>query len=278
MMSLTCQSLSLTYGKGVVIERLSFALNPASITVLLGSNGCGKSTLLRGLAGLLKPITGHVALEGCPLSQWPRKKLARRIAFLRQVQETPEGLTVEELVRHGRFPYRSLWGRECREDRVAVAWALRVTDLFGARERSLNTLSGGERQRAWIAMALAQKADILILDEPTTYLDLGHQLEIMQLLRDLNIEYGLTLIMSLHDLNQAIRFSHRALVLQRGRLLADGVPATILEPVLLRQVFQIRASLIEGAADGLPICHLDGPVEQGAGKSLSRERIGDVAC
>jgi iron complex transport system ATP-binding protein len=222
---------------------------------LLGPNGCGKSTLLRALAGLLTPRSGNVTLDGIALRAWPRKHLARRVAFLRQTQAVPEGLSVQELVRHGRFAHRRMFGGEAREDRDAVNWALDVTGLEALRGRSLDALSGGERQRAWIALALAQKADILLLDEPTTYLDLGHQLDVMQTLQRLNGELGLTLVMSLHDLNQAMRFAHRALVMRDGSLIADGKPVDVLTPALLADVFRVHAQIIEGAADGVPLCH-----------------------
>ncbi|SOF01384.1 iron complex transport system ATP-binding protein [Burkholderia sp. OK233] len=254
-MTLIAEELTLGYGTRRVVDGLSIALPRGRVTALLGPNGCGKSTLLRGLAGLLAPRHGGVTLDGIALQNWPRKQLARRVAFLRQTQDVPEDLTVQELVRHGRFAHRRIFGGESREDRDAVNWALDVTGLTPLRGRSLGALSGGERQRAWIALALAQKAGILLLDEPTTYLDLGHQLEVMQTLRQLNEDYGLTLVMSLHDLNQAMRFAHRALVMQSGHLVADGTPTDVLTPTLLASVFSVQAQILDGAADGFPLCH-----------------------
>ena len=254
-MTLIADDLALGYGTRRIVDSMSIAVERGRVTALLGPNGCGKSTLLRGLAGLLAPRQGGVTLDGVPLRNFPRKQLARRIAFLRQTQDIPEGLSVLDLVRHGRFAHRRLFGGESREDREAVNWALDVTGLEPLRGRPLGALSGGERQRVWIALALAQKADILLLDEPTTYLDLGHQLEVMQTLKQLNDDFGLTLVMSLHDLNQAMRFAHRALVMHDGRLVADGKPADVLTPALLAGVFRVHAQILDGAADGFPLCH-----------------------
>ncbi|WP_051710246.1 ABC transporter ATP-binding protein [Andreprevotia chitinilytica] len=258
--SLACTGLRLGYAERPVIDGLDLAIPDGSITALLGPNGCGKSTLLRGLAGLLPPSAGSVSLDDEPLHRWPKKRLARRLAFLPQQQQYPEGLTVAELVAHGRFPHRPPWGGLGSADREAISWALAATGLTNYAKRGLDALSGGERQRVWIAMALAQQADILLLDEPTTYLDLGHQLEVMTLLRELNRSHGITLVMSLHDLNQAIRYTDHAVVMQAGRLIAQGNPAQIIEPGLLAAVYQVEASLLSGAADGLPVCHPERPL------------------
>ncbi|RDK03300.1 ABC transporter ATP-binding protein [Paraburkholderia lacunae] len=254
-MTLVARDLSLGYGARRIVDNLSLSIEPGRTTVLLGPNGSGKSTLLRALAGLLAPRGGAAQLDGVPLQQWPRRKLARRIAFLAQTQDVPAGLSVQELVRHGRFAHRTWLRGETDEDRDAVDWALATTGLAAMRERPLVALSGGERQRVWIAMALAQRADILLLDEPTTYLDLGHQLDVMQTLRRLNDEFGLTLVMSLHDLNQAMRFADRAVVMRDGRLIADGVPVDVLTPAFVADVFHVHSERLHGASDGVPVCH-----------------------
>ncbi|RKP48184.1 ABC transporter ATP-binding protein [Trinickia fusca] len=259
-MTLVARELSLGYGSRRIVDDLSLTIETGRITVLLGPNGCGKSTLLRALAGLLAPQQGSALLDGVPLRDWPRKKLARRIAFLKQTQDVPDGLSVQDLVRHGRFAHRAALRGTTFEDREAVEWALDVTNLVAMRDRPLIALSGGERQRVWIAMALAQKADILLLDEPTTYLDLGHQIEVMQTLHHLNAAFGLTLVMSLHDLNQAMRYAHRALVMRNGRLVADGVPVDVLTPEFVADVFQVRTERLQGASDGFPVCHPLSPV------------------
>ena len=254
-MTLIAHDLSLGYGPRRIVDRLSLSIEPGRTTVLLGPNGSGKSTLLRALAGLLAPREGGVLLDGVPLRHWPRRKLARRVAFLAQTQEMPAGLTVRELIRHGRFAHRKWLSGETDDDRDAMDWALAATGLSAMRERSLLALSGGERQRVWIAMALAQRADIVLLDEPTTYLDLGHQLEVMQTLRRLNREFGLTLVMSLHDMNQAMRFADRAVVMRDGRLVADGAPVEVLTPRFVADVFHVHSERLDGASDGVPVCH-----------------------
>jgi iron complex transport system ATP-binding protein len=254
LFSLSCTNLTLGYGANAVIENLSLKVPSQRITTLIGPNGCGKSTLLRGLAGLLKPQAGCVQLDYRELASWPRKIRARRIAFLSQASISPEGLTVRDMVQHGRFPHRSFFGGEQEVDRHAVAWALSATHLTKLAGRLLTQLSGGERQRAWIAMALAQQADILLLDEPTTYLDLGHQLEVLQLLTELNATHGITLIMSLHDLNQAIRYSHHTVALDSGRIVASGAPTEVIDHRLLQEVFRVRATLIQ-RGDGHTICY-----------------------
>lgn len=254
-MTLTCTGLSLGYGGRPTISQLSLALPKGRITTLIGPNGCGKSTLLRGLAGLLPPQQGQVQLDEKSLSSWPRRQLARRLAFLSQTPTPPEGLTVGDMVRHGRFPHQSLLGGEQACDRDAVHWALTATRMLGFADRLMTELSGGERQRAWIAMALAQQADILLLDEPTTYLDLHHQLEVLQLLTALNATHGITLVMSLHDLNHAMRYSHHTVVLDGGRIAASGAPSRIIEPGLLRRVFKVRATVFEREDCALPVCY-----------------------
>jgi ABC-type cobalamin/Fe3+-siderophores transport system ATPase subunit len=279
-MTLSAHDLSLGYGARRIVDTLSLSIEPGRTTVLLGPNGSGKSTLLRALAGLLAPCEGRVLLDSVPLRHWPRRKLARRIAFLSQTQDPPAGLTVQDLVRHGRFAHRKWLGGETDDDRDAVEWALATTGLDAMRERSLLALSGGERQRAWIAMALAQRADIVLLDEPTTYLDLGHQIDVMQTLRHLNRQFGLTLVMSLHDMNQAMRFADRALVLKGGRLVADGAPVDVLTPGVLADVFQVRCERLYGASDGVPVCHPLGvaePAGQRAAVSELRQPGRDVA-
>ncbi|TKC89718.1 ABC transporter ATP-binding protein [Trinickia terrae] len=254
-MTLVARDISLSHGSRRIVDGLSATIEPGRITVLLGPNGCGKSTLLRALAGLLAPREGAALLDGMPLQNWPRKQLARRIAFLAQTQDVPDGLSVLDLVRHGRFAHRAMLRGETRADREAVEWAIDTVGLAALRDRPLAALSGGERQRVWIALALAQKADLLLLDEPTTYLDLGHQLEVMAMLRRLNAELGLTLVMSLHDLNQAMRYADRALVMRDGRLIADGPPVGVLTPEFVSRVFHVRSERLHGASDGFPVCH-----------------------
>jgi iron complex transport system ATP-binding protein len=254
-MTLSTLELSLSHGRRTIVEQLSVTFEPGRVTALIGANGCGKSTVLRALAGLHAPRRGAVMLDGISLRDWPRKRLARRIAFLKQTQEIPEGLSITELVRHGRYAHRTLWRGDTQADRDTVSWAIEAAGLSALRDRPLAALSGGERQRAWIAMALAQRAECLLLDEPTTYLDLGHQIEVMQTLATLNAQFGLTIVMSLHDLNQAIRYAQRALVLHEAQLVADGHPLDVLKPSLITDVFHVASERLDGAGDGFPVCH-----------------------
>lgn len=243
-MILQATALQLGYGRHVVVRPTSLTLEPGRITCLIGPNGCGKSTLLRGLAGMLAPQAGQVSLDGRALSAWPAAALARAMATLPQSPSAPDGLSLQQLVRYGRYPHHGLLGGWSRDDQTALDWALEATGLRRLRERDIRTLSGGERQRAWIAMALAQQSAWLLLDEPTTFLDIGHQIEILSLLRALNRAYGLTIVMVLHDLNQASQFADRLLAMQAGRLVADGAPDAMVSPELVRQLFGIEVEIV----------------------------------
>jgi len=249
---LTVEGVQLGYGDKVIVPHMNLEIGEGLIHCLIGPNGCGKSTLLRSLAGLLRPREGEVRLDGRPIGQWQRKPLAKRLAMLPQHPKAPEGLTVEQLVRYGRFPYQHWFGQFSDADRQAVRWAIRATGLAGYEARPLTDLSGGERQRAWIALSLAQQASVLLLDEPTTYLDLGHQLEVLELLSELNRQHGLTVIMSLHDLNQAAQFGHRLVAMRRGQLVSEGTPNAVLNESLLAEVFRVRSSVFVDDATGKP--------------------------
>ncbi|GGO84692.1 iron(3+)-hydroxamate import ATP-binding protein FhuC [Marinobacterium nitratireducens] len=261
---LSAQELRLGYGDKAIVPQLSLDLEASRIHCLIGPNGCGKSTLLRALSGLLRPQQGRVLLEGRELNRWGRRELAQRLAMLPQHPSAPEGLTVEQLVRYGRFPHQRLFGQLGEQDRKVVRWAIRVTGLAGYEARPLAALSGGERQRAWIALSLAQQAAVLVLDEPTTYLDLGHQLEVLELLEELNRQQGLTVIMSLHDLNQAARYGHQLIAMRSGRLERAGNPGEVLSESLLAEVFRVRARVSADTGSGkpqfVPLSSLAGPV------------------
>jgi iron complex transport system ATP-binding protein len=261
---LSAQELRLGYDDKVVVQQLSLDVEDAQVHCLIGPNGSGKSTLLRALAGLLKPQQGQVLLDGQSISRWKRRELAQRLAMLPQHPVAPDGLTVEQLVRYGRFPYQRLLGQPTEQDVKMVRWAIRVTGLSGFEVRPLLALSGGERQRAWIALSLAQQAATLILDEPTTFLDLGHQLEVLELLGELNRQQGLTVIMSLHDLNQAAQFGHRLVAMRAGRLEQAGAPAEVLTQALLADVFRVHARVapdeMTGKPQFVPLSSLTGPL------------------
>lgn len=262
--ALTARRLTLAYDGNVIIRGLDLAIPQGQITTLVGPNGCGKSTLLRGMARLLKPQGGTVYLDGDVIAHLPTKELAKRLGILPQSPAAPEGLTVRELVAQGRYPHQTWLRQWSKEDELKVEDAIATTHLQAFANRPLDTLSGGQRQRAWIAMALAQGTDILLLDEPTTYLDLAHQIEVLDLLYQLNRQGGRTIVMVLHDLNMACRYSHHLIALREGAVLAQGKPQAIITEALVRQVFELESRIITDPVAGTPLCV---PISQGLGRS-----------
>ncbi len=252
--ALAAEALAVGYGERLVIPALSLQIELGTITALVGPNGSGKSTLLRALARLIAPRSGAVYLDGRAIASLPTREVARRLAVLPQGPETPEELTVGELVEQGRYPHAGPLRMLREQDHAAITEALAQSNLLELRHRRLDSLSGGERQRAWIALALAQATPVLLLDEPTTFLDVSHQLEVLTLIQQLNRSQGKTIILVLHDLNQAARFAGRMIVLHQGRIVADGSPRDVLTTDLLAQVFQVQAHIISHPADGLPVC------------------------
>ncbi|NDJ76088.1 MAG: ABC transporter ATP-binding protein [Chloroflexi bacterium] len=239
--SLRTDNLTLGYRRGVaVVQRLVLDVAQGEIVTLVGPNGSGKSTILRALARLMRPQDGAVYLDGKSIHRLSTRKVAQQLAILPQRPDAPDDLTVRELVARGRFARQSWWRASGQEDRQVVEWALAATGMDALQDRFLNTLSGGERQRGWIALALAQEPRILLLDEPTTFLDISHQLEVMDLLQTLNADNGLSIVMVLHDLNQAARFSHRLVALCKGDVYAAGPPAEVMTEDMLRVVFQVQ--------------------------------------
>jgi len=250
---ISTEQLQLAYEDRTIIHDLSMSVPLGQITALVGRNGCGKSTLLKSLARLLPPSAGHVYLDGKLIHTLPTKDVAKQLAILPQSPVAPDGLTVEGLVRLGRYPHQNLFGRRSDEDDRMVEWSLAATGLLEFRERALTALSGGQRQRAWIAMALAQGTDLLLLDEPTTYLDMAHQLEVLELLEELNRTQGKTVVMVVHDLNHAARYAHHMMAIHEGRLVTEGSPQEILTPELLLDVFGVKAHIYSEAGTGVPI-------------------------
>lgn len=252
---LRANQISACFGERTVIHGLSLSIKEREIISIIGPNGSGKSTLLRILARNLKPRQGTVLLDGKDIKELNGKELARGLAILHQAPHSSGDLTVEDLVAYGRFPHQSWrWqSRAAAEDKTVVEWALEQTGLLPLALRSLNTLSGGERQRAWIAMALAQKPRILLLDEPTTYLDLYHQLEVLDLLARLNQEQDIAVVMALHDINYAARYSDTVAVLSQGSLYASGRPAEVITGEMLRAVFGVEADFWLDP-NGKPVC------------------------
>lgn len=254
--------LQLAYDAEPIIHQLTAVITPGEVTALVGPNGCGKSTLLRGLARLLKPKAGDVLLDGKAIHQLPTKELAKRLGILPQGPTAPEGLTVFELVAQGRYPHQGFFQQWSANDEAVCRDAIAVTNMIEFADRPLDTLSGGQRQRAWIAMALAQDTPILLLDEPTTYLDIGYQLEVMELIEKLNRERRMTIVLVLHDLNQAARYSDRMIVLRRGLIYDDGAPTEVLTQTLLREVFNVHANIVTDPDSGTPVCLPFGTVQE----------------
>jgi iron complex transport system ATP-binding protein len=253
MTILQAEKLSLGYDSTPVIHSLDLETPSGGITALIGPNGCGKSTLLRGLARLLKPQQGTILLDGRAIHDIPTKQLAKELGILPQSPTAPEGITVRELVAQGRYPHQDWFQQWSHEDEDALQKALSLTTLTHLADRAVDTLSGGQRQRAWIAMALAQETDVLLLDEPTTYLDLSHQLEVLELLEKLN-EEGKTIIMVLHDLNHAAHFADHLVVLADGKVVAQGHPNEVITEDLVRDVFHVESKVVSHPVTGLPLC------------------------
>ncbi len=249
---LRTSALSLRYGARRVFEGLDLSLRGGVVTTIVGANGSGKSTLLRSLSRLLVPDRGAVLLDGQDLHRLPTRAVAQKLAILPQGPSAPEGLTVEELAWFGRHPHQGMFASRSAEDRRLVEWALDQTGMRVFASRPLESLSGGQRQRAWIAMSLAQGTDVLLLDEPTTYLDLSHQLEVLHLVRRLNEQEGKTIVMVLHDLNQAARYSGEIVAVQGGRVYAQGDPRDVVTKELLRDVFGLEAHLLSDPDTGTP--------------------------
>ena len=249
---LEARDLRLAYGRRAVVDGVDMAVDAGECLVLAGPNGSGKSTLLRGLARLMRPVGGTVLLDGRRLAEWPPRTLARRLAVLPQSPQSPGDLTVEQLVALGRYPHQAFLGLPSAADRAAIRTALEQTDLVELAGRPLSALSGGERQRAWIALTLAQEPELLLLDEPTAYLDMAHALAVLELVRRLNRERRLTVVMALHDLTQAARFADRVLLLRDGRVVAAGTPADVLTPHHIGEVFGVEAEIMT-TAEGLRV-------------------------
>lgn len=234
------QNICVSINDKEIVHNLSLEIPEGKVTAIIGPNGCGKSTTLKALSRIL-PYKGSVTFKGSEMSSLSQREFAKYLAILTQSPQAPSDLTVNDLVEMGRFPHRSFLGRGGKDDKEHVEWALAQTGVTAMRNRLLNTLSGGERQRAWIAMALAQRPEVLLLDEPTTYLDICHQLEIMQLIVRLNQELGLTVVMVVHDLNHAIMYADHVVVVKAGKLVTSGAPREIITADLLADVFKVKA-------------------------------------
>lgn len=251
--TLAADGLTLAYDRRTIIDGLSLEVPTGSVTSIVGANGCGKSTLLRGLGRLLKPAAGRVLLGGEELARLTPRTVARDLALLPQSPVAPEGITVADLVGRGRSPHQGMFRRWTAEDERVVAEALVATDTAGLADRRVDELSGGQRQRVWIAMVLAQQPRVLLLDEPTTYLDLAHQVEVLELLARLNAERGTTIVMVLHELNLAARYSDHMVVMAGGRVLREGASREVLTEATVEEAFGLSAVVVPDPVTGGPL-------------------------
>ncbi|KAF0812626.1 Ferric enterobactin transport ATP-binding protein FepC [Andreprevotia sp. IGB-42] len=258
------KDLQLGYAERIISRQLDVHIRDGEFTVIIGPNGCGKSTLLRSLARLIKPTQGQVTLDGKALGQYPAKQLATQLGLLPQTSTAPDGISVADLVSRGRYPHQSLLRQWRREDETAVAEAMAATGISELAHQAVDALSGGQRQRVWVAMALAQQTPILLLDEPTTYLDIAHQIELLELFRSLN-QSGRTLVAVLHDLNHASRYATHLIVMQQGRIVAEGPPAEIISPDLIEHVFGLPCLIIDDPVSHTPLVIPRGKPHQAAG-------------
>ncbi len=252
--SIKTDNLSIGYQNNLLFENLNLSIPQGEITVFVGSNGCGKSTLLRSIARLLKPSDGSILLEGKDIHSMSSRNVAKKMGILPQGPVSPEGLTVHDLVKQGRYPHQSWLTRWTEEDTKKTDAAMEATRITPLREQALDTLSGGQRQRAWIAMTLAQDTEVILLDEPTTYLDMTHQIEILDLLFELNEQKNRTIVMVLHDLNLASRYAHNIVAIKDGAVYAQGKPEDIITCDLVRSVFGMECQVSTDPLFGTPHC------------------------
>lgn len=253
MATISAKDLAVSYGKKTILSDLSIDFPTGKITSIIGANGCGKSTLLKSLSRIIPVDKGTVYLDGKDIQQLPTKEIARQLALLPQVQESLDGIRVYDLVSYGRFPHQNAFGRLTNLDREKIEWALEETRTLEFAELPVQSLSGGQRQRVWIAMALAQDTDTIFLDEPTTYLDMHHQLEVLELLKKINQENGKTIVMVLHDINLAARFSDYLIAMKDGKMIQNGNVEEVITVEHLRQIFDIEAEILPASHYGYPI-------------------------
>ena len=242
------------YDKKIIIDGIDLSVPSNKVSVIIGSNGCGKSTLLKTMARLIKPLSGDIVIDGKKITTMPSKKLAQILGLLPQSPVVPEGITVWDLVSRGRFPYQNLFSSLNKEDFEAVEEALEIMGISELANRCIDELSGGQRQRVWIAMALAQQTDILLLDEPTTYLDMSYQLEVLEVLEKLNKEKNITVVIVLHELNNACRFADNIIGFKKGKVICEGKPLDVITKENLKKIYGIEANLTISEDGKYPIC------------------------
>lgn len=254
MNSIATENLAVAYDGNLVVDELELQIPRGKITAIIGPNGCGKSTVLKAVGRILKPKNGMVYLNGEDIRSLSTREIAQKMAILPQSPQAPAGLTVGELVAYGRFPHQRGFGKLKPEDKKIIAWALAVTKLAELETTAVDNLSGGQKQRVWIAMALAQQTDLILLDEPTTYLDLSYQLEVLELLFRLNREQNCTIVMVLHDLNLAARFADYMVAIRSGDIIRHGAPDEVMTAEVLRETFHIDANVVAEPRTGRPAC------------------------
>ena len=254
MNCISTKNLNISYGNLDIVKDLNLDIPKGKITTIIGSNGCGKSTILKTIARIIQPKSGDLFVNNINIKDQSPKELAKAVAVLPQSPQAPSGLTVEELIAYGRFPHQKGFGKMRKEDNDVVTWALQSTGIEEFRDRPIEALSGGQRQRAWIAMALAQQTDILILDEPTTYLALAHQLEILKLLEELNRKQGTTIVMVIHELNNAARFADHMIGVKKGKVICQGSAEEVMTKENLKELFNIDAEIVQDPRNNKPVC------------------------
>lgn len=249
------ENLASGYEQVRVFEGLNLTIEEGKVTTIIGPNGCGKSTLLKTIGRILKKQQGTVYLQEQNMQNLSTKDIAKKLAILSQTPVAPGQLKVEELIAYGRYPHRNNVNRLTNKDEEMIEWALTVTNTMEYRNRELSQLSGGQRQRVWLAMALAQETNILLLDEPTTYLDMAHQLEVLDIVKSLNEQHGCTIVMVLHDINHAARYSDHLIAMRKGVIMQTGTPQEILSAEVMRKVFNINARIMEDPVTNTPVCY-----------------------
>jgi iron complex transport system ATP-binding protein len=249
------ENLASGYEQVRVFEGLNLAIEEGKVTTIIGPNGCGKSTLLKTIGRILKKQQGTVYLQEQNMQNLSTKDIAKKLAILSQTPVAPGQLKVEELIAYGRYPHRNNVNRLTNKDEEMIEWALTVTNTMEYRNRELAQLSGGQRQRVWLAMALAQETNILLLDEPTTYLDMAHQLEVLDIVKSLNEQHNCTIVMVLHDINHAARYSDHLIAMRKGIIMQTGTPQEILSADVMRKVFNIDARIMEDPVTNTPVCY-----------------------
>ena len=253
MSEIRAENISISYDDKAVIQDLSTQIANGKITSIIGANGCGKSTLLKALTRIQAVKAGQILIDGKAIADLPTKEIAKKIALLPQVLEATEGITVYELVSYGRFPHQKYFGQLSNDDKTKINWAMEMTKITDLANEKVDALSGGQRQRVWIAMALAQDTETIFLDEPTTYLDMNHQLEILELLKKLNQETRKTIIMVLHDLNLSARFSDNLIAMKNGAIQYHGQVEEVMTTDILRDIFSIEAQIVQDPIHNCPI-------------------------